>query len=156
MRILVDRYKSNDEATLSKVSVHDDDDSVLYRCYGLEDEYRTEKVMHETRIPAGTYRVANRRRGGFFDRYRKRWPEWHRGMLQVADVPGFTDILIHCGNNEGHTSGCLLVGVQANESAFEIYPSRPAYIELYKLCIDACEAGNLHIIFRDSDRDKFT
>lgn len=156
MLILLDRYKSNDEATLSKISVHDDDDSVLYRCYGLEDEYRAEKVMHETRIPAGTYRVVSRAFGGFYQRYTKRWPEWHRGMLQIADVPGFSDILFHCGNKESDTSGCPLVGVQANESTFEVYPSRPAYIELYKLCIDACEAGNLSVIIKDSDRDGFT
>ena len=29
---------------------------------------------------------------------------------QIMDVPGFTDILIHCGNTHEHTSGCILVG----------------------------------------------
>ena len=31
-------------------------------------------------------------------------------MLHVLDVPGFEYILIHCGNTDEHTAGCLLVG----------------------------------------------
>ena len=31
-------------------------------------------------------------------------------MLQIMDVPNFEYILIHCGNTDEHTNGCLLVG----------------------------------------------
>ena len=31
-------------------------------------------------------------------------------MLHVQDVPNFTYILIHTGNTDEHTSGCLIVG----------------------------------------------
>ncbi len=31
-------------------------------------------------------------------------------MLHIQDVPGFTYILIHTGNTDEHTSGCLIVG----------------------------------------------
>tara|TARA_S200002703_G_C3621000_1_gene190712 strand:- start:128 stop:487 length:360 start_codon:yes stop_codon:yes gene_type:complete len=31
-------------------------------------------------------------------------------MLHLQDVPGFTYILIHTGNTDEHTSGCLIVG----------------------------------------------
>jgi len=34
-------------------------------CFGLEDEYREDKVAGETRIPSGTYQVALRKEGGF-------------------------------------------------------------------------------------------
>lgn len=31
-------------------------------------------------------------------------------MLHVVNVPGFEYILIHTGNTDEHTAGCLLVG----------------------------------------------
>ena len=31
-------------------------------------------------------------------------------MLHITNVPNFEYILIHCGNTDEHTSGCLLVG----------------------------------------------
>ena len=31
-------------------------------------------------------------------------------MLHIQDVPNFTYILIHTGNTDEHTSGCLIVG----------------------------------------------
>ena len=34
----------------------------------------------------------------------------HKGMLWVRDVPGFEYILIHTGNTDEHTAGCLIVG----------------------------------------------
>ena len=36
-----------------------------FLCYTLEDEYRTKKVMQETRIPAGEYEIKYRKEGGF-------------------------------------------------------------------------------------------
>ena len=89
--------------------------------YTLEDEYRKEKVMHETRIPAGTYKVTLRTVGGFHAKYTERYGEMHKGMLWVCDVPGFEYILIHTGNTDEHTSGCLLVGDSQNNNQIEQY-----------------------------------
>ena len=77
--------------------------------YTLEDEARVLKVRGETRIPAGIYKVELRKEGGFHERYTKKYPGIHRGMLHVTDVPGFEYILIHTGNTDEHTAGCLLV-----------------------------------------------
>ena len=60
-----------------------------FLCYTLEDEYREEKIMGETRIPAGTYEVVFRKSGGFHNKYVKRYGEMHRGMLHIINVPGF-------------------------------------------------------------------
>ena len=80
-------------------------------CFTLEDEHRETKVMHHTRIPEGIYKLKLRAYGGHHTRYLDRYgKDWHKGMIQVMDVPGFTDILIHCGNKHEHTSGCILVG----------------------------------------------
>ena len=34
----------------------------------------------------------------------------HKGMLWVREVPNFEYILIHTGNTDEHTAGCLLLG----------------------------------------------
>ena len=81
-----------------------------FLAYTLEDEYREDKEMHETRIPAGTYSITLRTVGGFHAKYTEKYGDMHKGMLWVRNVPGFEYILIHTGNTDEHTSGCLLVG----------------------------------------------
>ena len=66
--------------------------------------------MHETCIPEGKYEIKLRTVGGFNERYSRKYPTMHRGMLWVQDVPGFEYILIHQGNHDEHTSGCLIIG----------------------------------------------
>ena len=81
----------------------------LFECYTLEDQYQAVKVMHETCIPEGTYDIKFRTVGGFHEKYKKRYGADHYGMLHLQDVPNFTYILIHAGNTDEHTSGCLIV-----------------------------------------------
>jgi len=80
-----------------------------FLAYTLEDEARALKVRGETRVPAGIYKIELRKEGGFHERYTKKYPGIHRGMLHVTDVPNFEYILIHTGNTDEHTAGCLLV-----------------------------------------------
>ena len=82
----------------------------LFECYTLEDQYQAVKVMHETCIPEGTYDIKFRKTGGFHAKYSERYKNAHYGMLHIQDVPNFTYILIHTGNTDEHTSGCLIVG----------------------------------------------
>jgi hypothetical protein len=82
----------------------------VFECYTLEDQYQAVKVMHETCIPEGTYDIKFRKTGGFHAKYSARYKNAHYGMLHIQDVPGFTYILIHTGNTDEHTSGCLIVG----------------------------------------------
>lgn len=82
----------------------------IFECYTLEDQYQAVKVMHETCIPEGTYDINFRKTGGFHAKYTERYKNAHYGMLHIQDVPNFTYILIHTGNSDEHTSGCLIVG----------------------------------------------
>jgi len=66
--------------------------------------------MHETCIPEGTYNIKFRKEGGFHQKYSERYKNAHYGMLELQDVPGFKYILIHSGNTDEHTSGCILTG----------------------------------------------
>ena len=116
-----------------------------FLAYTLEDEYRNEKVFGETRIPNGTFRVGLRKVGGYHAKYSKRFPHIHIGMLHVLDVPGFEYILIHCGNTDEHTAGCLLVGDsqennQITKDGF-IGKSTQAYKRIYPRIGEAIECG---------------
>jgi len=83
----------------------------VFECYTLEDEVRDVKVMSETAIPLGTYEIKFRNIGGFDTKYRARYgTTFHKGMLELQDVPNFKYILIHTGNTDEHTAGCLLLG----------------------------------------------
>ena len=82
----------------------------IFECFTLEDQYQAVKVMHETCIPEGTYDIEFRKTGGFHAKYSERYKNAHYGMLHIQDVPNFTYILIHTGNTDEHTSGCLIVG----------------------------------------------
>ena len=107
----------------------------LFECYTLEDQYQAVKVMHETCIPEGTYDIKFRTVGGFHEKYKKRYGNAHYGMLHLQDVPNFTYILIHAGNTDEHTSGCLIVGetqqdLDLSDDGF-IGHSGVAYSKLY-------------------------
>lgn len=149
MLITVDRYISSNEATLSRVSIDGQ-----FECYGLEDEYRAVKVPGETRIPEGTYKVTLRKEGGFHARYSKdrRFRDIHVGMLWVRDVPGFEYILIHVGNFEKDTEGCLLLGDTRDELRLAVYRSAEAYRRFYVRVRTAAERENLFITYEDNDR----
>ena len=107
----------------------------IFECYTLEDQYQAVKVMHETCIPEGTYDIKFRKTGGFHSKYSERYKNAHYGMLHVQDVPNFTYILIHTGNTDEHTSGCLFVGetqqdLEISKDGF-IGSSTVAYKKMY-------------------------
>lgn len=136
------------------------DDSTLgvlkdgsFTAFTCEDEFREEKLHGETRIPAGDYEIKLRNEGGMNEKYLLKYPEFHRGMLHLQDVPGFEWIYIHTGNNESHTEGCILVGYKADiidNNGGEVYRSRSAYSDLYKRIIKAMDRGEkVEIHIRD-------
>ena len=112
-------------------------------------------MVSETRIPAGKYKVGVRATGGFHNRYSRKFSDIHQGMLHVQDVPGFEFILIHVGNTDEHTAGCLLVGTGAMARAddMSIQSSVEAYKRLYSKVIEAAKEGDLEIEYLDRDRN---
>jgi hypothetical protein len=128
-------------------------DDRRFLCFLLEDQWRAEKVSRETRIPAGRYRLRIRKYGGFHDRYAARFPEIHVGMLEVVDVPGFTDILFHCGVDDDHTAGCLLTGDVAIQNVSQrgsIGSSADAYRRIYPpIALAAASEGGAFVTLQD-------
>lgn len=155
MELEVLRYSSQEDSTIGAL-FDVSNGKRKFLCYTLEDEYREEKVMHETRIPAGTYKITLRTWGGFHERYSKRFPNFHEGMLWIREVPNFEYILIHCGNDDDDTSGCLLVGdtqtSNVNGSDGYVGSSILAYKQIYPYILKAIKDGNkVSITYTDFD-----
>tara|TARA_R110000824_G_C15052656_1_gene661624 strand:- start:109 stop:882 length:774 start_codon:yes stop_codon:yes gene_type:complete len=134
MKLTVIRTQFGTDATNGILLIDD-----VFECYTLEDQYQEVKVMHETCIPEGAYNIKLRTVGGFHTKYKSRY-NTHKGMLHLQDVPGFTYILIHAGNTDEHTSGCLIVGetqqdLDISKDGF-IGHSGKAYIKLYDKLVE--------------------
>lgn len=107
-----------------------------FKCFTLEDEFRVVKVLGQTRIPEGEYRLELRKAGRLHKIFSDRW-KWHdKGMIWLRPVPNFKWIYLHPGSNSGHTEGCILVGDQPvtntlNPGGDNLFQSRNAYARIY-------------------------
>jgi hypothetical protein len=106
INILLKRTFKGENYTIGKLYVNG-----TYFCDTLEDKDRgltskddieyikKIKVYGKTAIPAGLYRITIEASIKF-----------KRLLPYLHDVPGFSGILIHRGNDEDDTLGCILVG----------------------------------------------
>ena len=157
MDLLVLRFSSQKDSTNGLLFQKTESFGLQFLCYTLEDEFRALKVRGETRIPAGIYDIQFRKEGGFHNKYSKRFADIHKGMLQVMDVPNFDYIMLHCGNTDEHSSGCLLLGdSQENNVIIKdgfIGKSKNAYKRVYPLIAKELELGNkVTIEYKDFDK----
>lgn len=139
MKLEVKRFSSSPESTLGLLFI----DGVFF-CFTIEDQEQEVKVKSETRIPEGSYKIVLRNVGGMTEKYAKRFPEIHKGMLWVTNVPGFEYILIHMGNSEKDSAGCLLlvdsiVNNKLNEGGGSL--SQQAYLRVYRKVLAALEVN---------------
>lgn len=67
------------------------------------------KVYGKTAIPTGTYKV---RMDVVSQKFKNRsWAKPYNGKLpRLVDVPGYEGVLIHVGNSDSESLGCVLVG----------------------------------------------
>lgn len=80
-----------------------------YKAHTLEDEFRKLKVPGQTRIAAGVYHlIINKSDTPLTLKHRAAYGSWFKYHIQLMNVPNFSGIYIHSGNDETHTDGCLL------------------------------------------------
>lgn len=79
-----------------------------------------EKVYAQTAIPAGKYKITL-----------EYSPRFKRQMPYLHDVPHFLGILIHSGNTETDSAGCIIVG--ENTVKGKVLNSRATFERLYAL-----------------------
>lgn len=147
MKLTLERIVSDGESTIGLLFLDG-----RFICFTLEDEYRDKKVYGDTRIPAGLYSMGLRTIGRLHKKYSK-FPD-HIGMLWIKNIPNFTLVYLHIGNDQEDTLGCPLVGEIANAQPgdMRLMNSTIAYRKLYSLVAPAAESGDLSLEIIDRDR----
>lgn len=145
MELTVKRFADNGDTTMGALYINN-----TFACFTIEDEERIEKVMKETRVPEGTYNVALRSEGGHHAKYTTKYGSMHRGMLCIYNASdwklvtpnmSFQYILIHTGNTDEHTAGCLLTNDGLDGKNYVGNSSVNAYKRIYPIVRDAILAG---------------
>ncbi|MCX6747968.1 MAG: DUF5675 family protein [Candidatus Pacearchaeota archaeon] len=95
-----------------------------FLCDTLEDIPRDVKIMNETCIPTGDYKIILNESNRF-----------KRVMPLLLQVPNFEGIRIHAGNSEADTSGCILVG--KNTARGMLSESRATFDKLFSMMTKA-------------------
>jgi hypothetical protein len=154
MKVLVKRFADNGDTTMGALYIDG-----LFKCFTIEDEGREIKVMGETRVPEGSYKIALRAEGGFHGRYSKKYGDMHKGMLAIYNAPDwkivnagmeFQYVLIHTGNTDAHTAGCLLLNDGLDGKNFVGNSSVNAYKRIYPIIRDAILGGeDVTITYQD-------
>lgn len=112
-----------------------------WMAWTIEDTFREHKIDGKTCIPYGMYELT-------FHKSPKFSPIYGHDMIMLKDVDGFEYILIHPGNNNKDTQGCILVGdgvspVRDIDNA--IVNSRAAYDRIYKVIAEAMKKEVCHL-----------
>lgn len=99
MQLKLKRTDFTENSTIGELYVNE-----IFECYVLEDVVREGdifkvKVKGETAIPRGQYKVIIDESVRF-----------KRKMPHILDVPNFSGVRIHSGNDKDDTEGCLLTG----------------------------------------------
>jgi hypothetical protein len=113
--IPLQRKEDNKKTSLGEITIGDfkilslEDTGRDFNHDGDFDEPGEGKVYGETRILADRYELKFRTEGHMHEVYKDKYP-WHRGMLELQDVPYFKYVLIHTGNQAGDTKACIITG----------------------------------------------
>lgn len=98
MRILIDRYSSEEKQTIGKFYLLRDDGSVIDEWHSLELPW-LDNQRNISCIPKGAYKARKHNSPKFGE------------SLWIQDVPNRSEILIHKGNFYTDILGCILIGI---------------------------------------------
>ena len=107
----------------------EDTDRGLKNTMSLE-EIKKIKVNNETAIPTGTYKIDMSTYSPRFGK--KSWAQPYGGFIpRLVNVPGYLGVLIHPGNTNKDTSGCILIG--KNSVKGQVTESQNAFHKLMNI-----------------------
>ncbi len=147
MDFILQRLNDNRKSTvgaLFKKIVSGIDEKLILQAWTIEDEYRDVKVMGETRIPAGFYKLGIRQDDTPKTiQYRTKYT-WFKKHIEVLNVKGFTGVYIHIGNSDADTDGCLLLGDSVDNNTISeggVTNSTVSFKRFYEAVYDELEGG---------------
>ena len=104
-----------------------------------EDMIRTLKKPSITAIPRGTYEITLDVVSPKYSKVQFYKDVCNGKVPRLKNVKGFDGILIHAGNTDKDSSGCLLVG--QNKIKGQVVNSKETFKQLYKLLQDGKSRG---------------
>ncbi len=153
---ILQRFSDNRTSTLGILIKVTSLNKPLFQAYTLEDEFRPSKVKGETRIPAGKYEIVIQDQDTPKTiQYRQKY-SWFYNHLMLKDVPGFTGIYIHVGNDDKDTDGCILLGDNADNNVIghgSISNSTASFMRFYNELYPLIKNGEkAYIEIRDEQK----
>lgn len=146
MKISLKRIYTNNQYTIGHIYVDG-----TYICDSIEDadrglkdsmtleEIRSKKIKDKTAIPQGNYKVTMNVISPRFSK-KKYYKDFCGGRLpRITSVKGFDGVLIHIGNTDKDSSGCLIVGY--NKEKGKVLNSKQAFEKLYRMLDSANRNG---------------
>ena len=151
MELLVDRKWKKQSYTISNLYIDgkwfcnclEDADRGLDNSMS-EDMIRTLKKPSITAIPRGTYEITLDVVSPKYSKVQFYKDVCNGKVPRLKDVKGFDGILIHAGNTDKDSSGCLLVG--QNKVKGQVVNSKETFKQLYNLLQDEKSRGEKIVI----------
>ncbi|EAL0470679.1 hypothetical protein E7S25_01230, partial [Campylobacter jejuni] len=120
---------------ISKFKVLDDEEKILFECFSLEEDKEGLESGKDLRIPEGNYNLKRHSPSRFENTLRSITKKDDDTMINVYndEVPASRAILIHWGNTDKDTQGCILLGLTKDNNNESVGQSRQACKEFYDL-----------------------
>ncbi|EJP4876783.1 hypothetical protein RC939_001722 [Campylobacter jejuni] len=135
MKIKIIRRYTGKTCVIGKFKVFNDDDKLLFECFSLEENKEGVERNKDLRIPEGNYNLRRHTPSRFENTLRSITKKYDDTMINVFNekVPFDRHILIHWGNTDKDTKGCILLGLTKDNNNESIGQSRQACKEFYDL-----------------------
>ncbi|ELD3905219.1 hypothetical protein QJH17_001347 [Campylobacter jejuni] len=135
MKVTINRRYTGKTCVIGKFKVLDDEEKILFECFSLEEDKEGLESGKDLRIPEGNYNLRRHTPSRFENTLRSITKKDDDTMINVYndDVPSSRAILIHWGNTDKDTQGCILLGLTKDNNNESVGQSRQACKEFYDL-----------------------
>ncbi|EAI1900055.1 hypothetical protein MTK05_001799 [Campylobacter coli] len=135
MKVTINRRYTGKTCVIGKFKVLDDEEKILFECFSLEEDKEGLESGKDLRIPEGNYNLRRHTPSRFENTLRSITKKDDDTMINVYndEVPASRAILIHWGNTDKDTQGCILLGLTKDNNNESVGQSRQACKEFYDL-----------------------